>query len=106
MAMIGQFPGLKTLYAHGHDGSTYVAFRKKSFGAADLDRANNDVARPFIRFKERFATPDDHIVLFQHAFVQRLQQKGFIGYEFPSGGLVGGAYQRNKEIFDAIMGSL
>lgn len=106
LEMIGLFPGLKTVYAHGHDGGIFKAERVKSFGPTDLDKVNNDVARPFIRFEKRFASNDDRILLFQHAFVKRAEQKGFIKYQISKSGRVHDAYVRNKEIFDAIMGAL
>jgi len=106
LEMVGRYPGLKTLYAHGHDGSEFKVERVKSFGAADLDKANNDVARPFIRFESRFASSEDRILLFQHAFSQRMSQKGFVKYSLPESGAVRNAYNRNQEIFDAIMGAM
>ena len=106
LEMVGRYPGLKTLYAHGHDGSEFKVERVISFGAADLDRANNDVARPFIRFESRFASKEDQILLFQHAFPLRLSQKGFVKYSLPESGAVRNAYNRNQEIFDAIMGAM
>jgi len=106
LEMVGRYPGLKTLYAHGHDGSEFKVERVKSFGAADLDKANNDVARPFIRFESRFASSEDRVLLFQHAFSQRMSQKGFVKYSLPESGAVRDAYNRNQEIFDAIMGSI
>jgi len=106
LEMVGRYPGLKTLYAHGHDGSEFKVERVKSFGAADLDKVNNDVARPFIRFESRFASSEDRILLFQHAFSQRMSQKGFVKYSLPESGAVRNAYNRNQEIFDAIMGAM
>jgi hypothetical protein len=106
LAMVGQYPGLKVLYAHGHDGASYKVTRRKSFKASDLDNAHNEVARPFIRFEKRFSSKEDHVVLFQHAFIARMGQKKFVDYADLEPGMVMSAYERNKDIFEAIMGSL
>lgn len=100
--MIGSYRGLSSLYAHGHDGSSYRADRVKSFGRSVLDEANNAVARPFLSRQSEFSSKDDMMQLFHHSMSQWMSAKGFIQYRASLQGETLAAYQRNKSIIDEI----
>ena len=103
MKMIGRFRGLKTMYAHGHDGSAYRADRIKTFGNPVLTAANDAAARLFLAAKSRFASEADMMQLFHHAQSKYLGAKGFVRYRYILRGSTLRAYQRNKILFDEIV---
>lgn len=103
--MIGQSRGMKTLYAHGHDGSVFRADGIKPFGRQTLDKANNAVARPFIDAESEFSSPEDRMTLFHHVYSIWMDKKGYVSYKYELRGSVKSAYENNKALIDSIVES-
>ncbi len=99
---VGTYQGIKTLYAHGHDGSIYRADRTGSFSAEILRQANNAVAAPFIEYEKEFASNADRMTLFAHMQALWLNERGYISYTYELGSEISAAYERNKAIIDSI----
>lgn len=103
LQMVGDLRGIRTLYAHGHDGSIYRADRVGAFSKEVLDAANNAVARPFIDLQEGFSSPDDRLDLFHHVVAIWMGRNGHIDYQHQLKGGTLAAYERNRELVDGIV---
>ena len=102
LSMIGSNRGLATLYAHGHDGTVYRADRLKAFGKDQLVQANNEIAKPFIKYEKEFSSPAARMAVFHHSMSEWMSRKGFIKYSVaPEGGTLE-AIEANKALLDKI----
>ena len=103
LLMVGGNLGLKTLFAHGHDGSVYRVDRVKTFGKDVLARANNAVAAPFIKYEKQFSSPSARMATFHHVLSEWMSRNGLIKYSSALSGESLEAVNANRELIERII---
>lgn len=106
MLMVGRYRGMSELYAHGHDGSSYLTTGLEKFGQLALDKANNAAAAPFLARAAEFHSRADMSELFHHVVTMALKKSNLVAYEFEFSGNMAEVYARNKAVIDSIIEGL